>query len=132
MRDQGRKPYYRFLLQDKKVSWQDRIKGEVSFEGIHFSDPVVFRDNGAPTYTFCSVVDDAEFKITDIIRGEDHITNTAIQIQIFEALMAAGYDVKLPNFAHLSLYKQGWQDFKKRGGFDVRSLRQDGIEQCQS
>lgn len=83
----GLKPHYRFLLEDKIVSWEDKIKGKITYEGRHFSDPVLVRDNNVPTYTFCSVVDDLEYKVTDIIRGEDHVTNTAIQIQIFEALL---------------------------------------------
>lgn len=129
LESQGRKPYYRFLLEDKKVSWEDNIKGRVEFPGVHFSDPVVFRDNGIPTYTFCSVVDDIECGITDVIRGEDHITNTAIQIQIFEALIDAGYQAKIPNFAHLALVKASEGKISKRiGGFDIRGLRSAGIE----
>lgn len=120
----GRKPHYRFLLQNKKTSWLDKIKGDILYDGLHFSDPVLIRDNGVPTYTFCSVVDDIEMSITDIIRGEDHITNTAIQIQIFEALGG-----KAPDFAHLSLIKANSGKISKReGGFDIRSLRQEGYD----
>ncbi len=126
---EGRKPHYRFLLQNKKVSWKDKIRGEVEYHGIHFSDPVVFRENGCPTYTFCSVVDDLQMGVSDIIRGEDHITNTAIQIQIFESLIEAGFEGKIPHFAHLALIKAIDGKISKRvGGFDVKSLRQDGIE----
>lgn len=124
LRAQGLKPHYRFLLEDKITSWDDKIKGKITYEGRHFSDPVLVRDNGVPTYTFCSVVDDIELGITDIIRGEDHITNTAIQIQIFEALGA-----KAPDFAHLALVKASEGKISKReGGFDVKSLRNDGYE----
>lgn len=124
LRDQGLKPHYRFLLENKKTEWEDKIKGRISYDGLHFSDPVLVRDNGVPTYTFCSVVDDIEMNITDIIRGEDHITNTAIQIQIFEALGA-----KSPDFAHLALVKASEGKISKReGGFDVKSLRSDGYE----
>ncbi len=120
----GRKPHYRFLLQNKKTSWFDKIKGDILYDGLHFSDPVLIRDNGVPTYTFCSVVDDIEMSITDIIRGEDHITNTAIQIQIFEALGG-----KVPDFAHLSLIKANSGKISKReGGFDIRSLRHEGYD----
>jgi len=123
-RDSGLKPYYRFLLEDKKTSWDDKIKGKIIYEGRHFSDPVLIRENGSPTYTFCSVVDDIDHNITDIIRGEDHITNTAIQIQIFESLEA-----KVPNFAHLALVQAVSGKISKRiGGFDIRSLRQQGFE----
>lgn len=124
LRAAGRKPHYRFLLEDKITSWDDKIKGKITYEGRHFSDPVLVRDNSMPTYTFCSVVDDIEFGITDIIRGEDHITNTAIQIQIFEALGG-----EVPDFAHLALIKASEGKISKReGGFDVKSLRNDGYE----
>ena len=124
----GLKPHYRFLLEEKTVSWEDKIKGKITYEGRHFSDPVLVRDNGVPTYTFCSVVDDIEFKITDIIRGEDHITNTAIQIQIFEALIQK-MGGEIPHFSHLALVKASEGKISKReGGFDVKSLRNDGYE----
>lgn len=123
-RAQGLEPHYRFLLEDKTTSWDDKIKGKISYEGLHFSDPVLVREGGVPTYTFCSVVDDIEMNISDIIRGEDHITNTAIQIQIFEALGG-----KVPNFAHLALVKASEGKISKReGGFDVKSLRGEGYE----
>ncbi len=129
LRNQGLKPHYRFLLLDNEVSWQDKIKGKITYQGRHFSDPVLIREEdsngfGVPTYTFCSVVDDIDYKITDIIRGEDHITNTAIQIQIFEAL-----DSSPPDFAHLSLIKASEGKISKReGGFDIKSLREEGYE----
>ncbi len=129
LRDEGRKPHYRFLLKDQKTTWNDKIRGEIEYEGIHFSDPVVFRENGCPTYTFCSVVDDLEMGVSDIIRGEDHITNTAVQIQIFQGLIEAGFEGKIPDFAHLALVKAIEGKISKReGGFDVKTLRQDGIE----
>src|SRR3989338_490637 len=129
LRAQGLKPYYRFLLKDPKISWDDKIKGKIEYKGLHFSDPVLVRDNGVPTYTFCSVIDDLEFGVTDIIRGEDHITNTAIQIQIFEALIEAGFKGKVPEFAHLALVKAlDGKISKREGGFDVKTLREQGIE----
>jgi glutamyl-tRNA synthetase len=128
LQDSGLKPHYRFLLEEKIVSWDDKIKGKIKYEGRHFSDPVLVRDNNVPTYTFCSVVDDLEFGITDIIRGEDHITNTAIQIQIFEALIVK-IGGKMPDFSHLALVKASEGKISKReGGFDVKSLRNDGYE----
>lgn len=124
LRKSGAKSYYRFLLEEKIVSWEDKIKGKITYEGRHFSDPVVVRENGVPTYTFCSVVDDISFGITDIIRGEDHITNTAIQIQIFESLGA-----KIPDFAHLALIvARDGKISKREGGFDIKTLRQEGYE----
>lgn len=124
LRKSGVKSYYRFLLEEKTVSWEDKIKGKITYEGRHFSDPVVVRENGVPTYTFCSVIDDINFGVTDIIRGEDHITNTAIQIQIFESLGA-----KIPDFAHLALIvARDGKISKREGGFDIKSLRQEGYE----
>jgi glutamyl-tRNA synthetase len=124
LKAQGIEPHYRFLLEDQNTSWNDKIKGKISYEGLHFSDPVLIRKGGVPTYTFCSVVDDIEMNISDIIRGEDHITNTAIQIQIFEALGG-----KIPDFSHLALVKASAGKISKReGGFDVKSLRNDGYE----
>ena len=121
---QGIRPYYRFLLEDKIVTWDDKIKGRITYSGRSFSDPVLIRDNNVPTYTFCSVVDDIDLEITDIIRGEDHITNTAVQIQIFEGLQG-----KVPNFSHLALIKASEGKISKRiGGFDIKSLREAGFE----
>lgn len=129
LRAQGLKPHYRFLLKDQKIAWDDKIKGRIEYDGLHFSDPVLVREGGVPTYTFCSVADDLDYGITDVIRGEDHITNTVIQIQIFEALKEAGFKGEIPNFAHLALVKAREGKISKReGGFDVRSLRKDGIE----
>jgi glutamyl-tRNA synthetase len=122
--DQGIKPYYRFLLNDEPTTWKDGVRGEINFTSRSFSDPVVVRTNGAPTYTFCSVIDDIDHKITDIIRGEDHITNTAVQIQIFKSLTK-----KLPKFYHLSLLKTKTQEMSKRvGGFEIKSLREEGVD----
>lgn len=95
---QGRKPHYRFLLEDIDIEFNDLIKGNVKFTPGHLSDPVLIREDGRYLYTLSSVVDDGFEKITHIFRGEDHITNTAVQIQLFRAL---GYDV--PIFGHLPM-----------------------------
>jgi len=129
LRSQGIKPHYRFLLKDQPTTWDDKIKGRITYDGRHFSDPVLVRGEdefgfSVPVYTFCSVVDDIDMNITDIIRGEDHVTNTAIQIQIFEALNA-----NIPNFAHLALIKASEAKISKReGGFDIKTLRNEGYE----
>src|SRR3546814_1897084 len=81
----GHRPYWRFLLEDGDVAWTDLARGEVRFEGRHLSDPVLFRADARPLYTLCSVIDDIEFGITHVIRGEDHVANTAVQIQIGRA-----------------------------------------------
>jgi glutamyl-tRNA synthetase len=121
---QGRKPHYRFLLEDKDIIWSDLIRGDVKFQGAHVSDPVLVREDGVPLYTLASVVDDIEYQITHIIRGEDHVSNTAVQIQIFEALGGAP-----PSFGHLALLKTKEGELSKRkGGGDIRGLRDEGFE----
>lgn len=120
----GAIPHYRFKLNDAEIKWNDKIRGEITFKGRAFSDPILVREDKSPTYTFCSVVDDIDYNITHVIRGEDHITNTAIQIQIFKALGG-----KIPNFAHLSLLKVKDGEISKRfGGHEIRELRKIGID----
>jgi glutamyl-tRNA synthetase len=122
---QGVKPHWRFKLEDNAtIEWDDQIKGKIHFETKNLSDPVIIRANGAPTYLLPSAIDDMDFNITNIVRGEDHVSNTAIQIQIFEAMGS-----KIPSFAHHSLMKGKEGKISKReGGFDVASLRAEGIE----
>jgi len=121
---QGRKPHYRFKLEHKPIQWHDLVRGQLNFDGKNLTDPILFRADGSPTYIICSVIDDAEYGITHILRGEDHISNTAIQAQMFELM---GY--KVPVFAHLSLIKTMDGELSKRtGGFDIKGLRTDGYE----
>jgi len=121
---EGRKPHYRFLLEAKPIIWQDLIRGEAKFYGTNLSDPVLIREDGVPLYTLASVVDDVDMSITHIIRGEDHVSNTAVQIQIFEALGATP-----PAFGHLALLKTKDGELSKRvGGNDIRGLRDAGME----
>ncbi len=120
---QGRKPHYRFLLTDDAVIWDDLIRGHSQFRPTHMSDPVLVREDGGPVYTLASVVDDGELAITHVIRGEDHVSNTAVQVQLYEAL---GF--KVPQFAHMALLKTKDGEMSKRlGGNDIRALREAGI-----
>ncbi len=120
---EGRKPHFRFLLEDKPIIWNDLVRGEVKFQATHMSDPVLVREDDVPLYTFASVVDDGEMGTSHVVRGEDHVSNTAVQVQIFEAL---GY--KLPTFGHLALLKTKEGEMSKRvGGNDIRTLRDTGI-----
>jgi glutamyl-tRNA synthetase len=122
IKSQGIKPYYRFLLDDNEISWEDEVKGKISFHQRSFSDPVLVRENGIPTYTFCSVVDDIKHQTSHIMRGEDHITNTAIQIQIFQELGG-----NIPKFMHFPLIKHNSGKISKRiGGFDIKKIREEG------
>jgi len=120
----GKKPHYRFLLKSGKIKWNDLIRGEIEFEADNLSDPILIREDGSMTYILCSAIDDIDFGITHIVRGEDHITNTAIGIQITESLNAP-----LPFFAHTSLLKSNEGKLSKRvGGFEIRNLREQYIE----
>lgn len=121
---QGRKPHWRFLLREEDIKWDDLIRGDTKFHGSHLTDPVLIREDGVPLYTFASVVDDGELNITHIIRGEDHVSNTAVQVQIFEALGFA-----LPKFGHLALIKTKDGELSKRlGSGSIRDLRGSGFE----
>ena len=120
----GRKAHYRFLLNNEKTQWDDLIRGNIEFQGKNLSDPIVIREDGSMTYILCSAIDDIDFAITHILRGEDHITNTAIGIQITKAL---GFEP--PKMGHLSLLQSKTGEISKRiGGFDISSLRDKFIE----
>lgn len=126
LEDRGRKPHWRFRLESDPIEWNDGVRGPQRFHGRDLSDPVLIREDGYPLYTLSSVVDDADLGITDIIRGEDHVTNTAVQIQIFQAIGAA-----VPRFAHLPLLTDAaGQGLSKRlGSLAIGSLRDDeGVE----
>jgi len=122
---QGRKPHWRFKLSHDKVKWDDLIRGAVEIDTATLSDPVLIREDGRFLYTMSSVVDDAEFAISHILRGEDHVTNTAPQIEIFQALGAA-----VPRFAHYALFaaSSGEVLSKREGSSSLRTLRTEGIE----
>ncbi|WP_375331395.1 glutamate--tRNA ligase [Candidatus Tisiphia endosymbiont of Oplodontha viridula] len=129
---QGRKPHYRFLVSHTPIIWQDMIKGEVKYDGKNLGDPIVIREDNSMTYMLCSVIDDIDYSITHIIRGEDHVTNTAIQLQMFEALQGELYSHQksIPNFAHLGLVISRDEKISKRiGGFEITALRDEiGLE----
>ena len=95
---QGRRPHWRFLLDSRKVGWTDLIRGLQEIDTATLSDPVLIREDGSYLYTLPSVADDIDLAVTHVIRGEDHVVNTAVQVQLFEALGA-----EPPQFAHHSL-----------------------------
>lgn len=120
---EGYQPHWRFKLDhEQAISWQDMAHGEVHFEAYNLSDPVLFRADGRALYTFTSVVDDGEMGVSHILRGKDHVSNTATQIQLFEVL---GFDV--PDFAHLPLLvgtdgkplSKRWDSLSVKGMRDV-------------
>lgn len=123
----GKQPYWRFKLSMRAVEWQDAVLGNRSVKLPAISDPVLIRADGSFLYTFTSVVDDLETAVTDIIRGEDHVTNTGVQLDIFEAL---GGRPRLLRFGHLPLLTDadGGQLSKRLGTMGLRQLRRDGME----
>jgi glutamyl-tRNA synthetase len=122
---EGRKPHWRFKLSRTPVSWTDRIRGAVTIDTATMSDPVLVREDGAFLYTLPSVADDIDMGISHVVRGEDHVTNTAAQIEIFRALGAAE-----PEFAHHPLLVgAGGEALSKRlGSLSLKQLREDGLE----
>jgi glutamyl-tRNA synthetase len=118
-------PHWRFLLEPGRIEWEDRVRGHVHFEAANLSDPVLVRADGRPIYTLATVVDDIDLGVSDVIRGEDHVANTAIQIQLFQALGAS-----VPRFGHTTLIADaaGAGLSKRIGSLSIASLREDGIE----
>jgi len=125
MRAEGREGYWRFLLDQKRIEWPDGILGPISIDAASVSDPVLIRADGQVLYTFASSVDDIDMGVTFIVRGADHVTNTATQIQIMEAMGGSP-----PSFAHHSLLTgaKGEELSKRLGTLSLRDLRAQGVE----
>jgi glutamyl-tRNA synthetase len=121
----GRKAHWRFRLDPIVVRWNDLVRGESHIDCASLSDPVLRREDGTYLYTLPSVVDDIDFGVTHVIRGEDHVTNTAVQIQIFEALAGGA-----PEFGHHNLLTDASGEglSKRTGALSIASLREDGVE----
>lgn len=126
-RANGKEPYWRFKLSQRSVAWRDGVLGERQVKLPSLSDPVLIRADGTPLYTFTSVVDDLESGVTHVVRGEDHVTNTGVQLDLWEAL---GGDPQALAFAHLPLLTDadGGPLSKRLGSLSLRQLRRDGIE----
>lgn len=124
LRAEGREGYWRFRLDQERIEWPDGIIGDVSIDAASVSDPVLIRADGQVLYTFASSVDDVDMGVTDIVRGADHVTNTATQIQIIRALGG-----QPPRFAHHSLLTgpQGEELSKRLGTLSLRDLREQGV-----
>ncbi|WP_370157980.1 glutamate--tRNA ligase [Salipiger bermudensis] len=116
---------WRFKLDQERIEWTDGILGDISIDAASVSDPVLIRGDGQILYTLASVVDDTEMGVTHVVRGSDHVTNTATQIQIIDALGGT-----VPSFAHHSLLTgpQGESLSKRLGVLSIRDLRESGIE----
>jgi glutamyl-tRNA synthetase len=132
---EGRRPHWRFVLPNHDddpfktrrtdVSWTDLCRGDQSVDLASLSDPVLIREDGTYLYTLPSIVDDIDMGVTHVIRGEDHVANTGVQIAIFKALGA-----QAPVFAHHNLLTtvDGEGLSKRKGALSIGSLREDGIE----
>ena len=122
---EGRQPHWRFRLEDAEVRWHDMVRGDVAYHMSSLSDPVLMRADGRVIYTLASVVDDIDHGISHILRGEDHVTNSAAQIQLFEALGAHA-----PTMGHMALLADadGEGLSKRFGSLSIAELRNNDIE----
>ncbi|MEX2165732.1 MAG: glutamate--tRNA ligase [Methyloceanibacter sp.] len=122
---EGRKPHWRFKLEQRAVAWDDLVRGRQHVDAASLSDPVLVRADGTYLYTLPSVVDDIDLGVTHVIRGEDHVANTAPQIQLFEALGAAP-----PAFGHHNLLvgPDGHALSKRDKSISISGMRDEGIE----
>ena len=125
LEDAGRVPHWRFRLPEGTVRWRDAVRGEVAIDLATLSDPVLVRADGSFLYTLPSVVDDVDFAVTHVIRGDDHVTNTAVQIALFRALGA-----EPPAFAHHSLLvdADGGPLSKRLSSLGMDHFRAAGLE----
>jgi glutamyl-tRNA synthetase len=124
---EGRRPHWRFLLDHRTIVWDDLARGHCHIDCASLSDPILIREDGSWLYTLPSVLDDVELGVTHVIRGEDHLTNTAVQIQLFELLAGADH---VPCFGHHNLLtaSSGEGLSKRSGSLSIASLREQGIE----
>ena len=122
---EGRKPHWRFKLDHKPVEWHDLIRGPVHIDTSSVSDPVLVREDGTYLYTLTSVVDDIEFGITHVIRGEDHVVNAAVQTEITKALGS-----EVPAYGHHSFLvgADGHGLSKRLGSLSITAMRENGLE----
>ncbi|QSR21361.1 glutamate--tRNA ligase [Hyphomonas sp. KY3] len=122
---EGRTPHWRFKLSGGRVEWTDLVRGDQSIDTSSLSDPILIREDGSYLYTLPSVVDDIEAKITHVVRGEDHVTNSGAQIEIFKALGGTA-----PAMAHTPLLigADGQGLSKRLGSLSMGELRAQGYE----
>ena len=125
LEEEGRRPHWRFKLDhDRPIEWHDLVRGPQQIDPALLSDPVIRREGGTWLYMLPSVVDDIDMGVTHVVRGEDHVTNTGLQLQMFEALGAA-----IPAFAHEALLVGSEGKLSKRlGSLGVDGMRASGIE----
>ena len=122
---EGRTPHWRFKLSGARVEWTDLVRGPQSIDTSSLSDPILIRGDGSYLYTLPSVVDDIEYAITHVVRGEDHVTNSGAQIEIFRALGGTA-----PDMAHTPLLigADGAALSKRIGSLSMDILRDQGVD----
>ena len=122
---EGRKPHWRFKLDGRVVEWNDLIRGPQHIDTSTLSDPVLVREDASYLYTLPSVIDDIDFNISHVIRGEDHVVNAAVQIEITQALGG-----NVPSYAHHSLLTgaDGKGLSKRLGSLSIGAMRESGLE----
>jgi len=131
---EGRKPHWRYKLSQSPVKWEDLIRGETIVDTANVSDPVLIREDGMYLYTLPSCIDDVDYAVTHVIRGEDHVTNAAVQVEIMNAVIDIRADEgkkgALPTFAHHSLLigADGQGLSKRLGSLSIESMRASGLE----
>ncbi|EDZ42987.1 glutamyl-tRNA synthetase [Rhodobacteraceae bacterium HTCC2083] len=116
---------WRYKLDQERIEWTDGILGDISIDAASVSDPVLIRGDGQVLYTLASIVDDTDMGVTNVVRGSDHVTNTATQIQMIKAIGGT-----VPDFAHHSLLTgpQGESLSKRLGTLALRDLREAGVQ----
>jgi len=125
---EGRRPHWRFKLSGGRIDWTDLVRGPSHIETGSISDPILVREDGSYLYTLPSVVDDIDSTVTDVIRGEDHVTNSAAQIEIFEAIAGAGSAPRMGHFP-LLVGAEGEKLSKRLGSLSIEGLREEeGVE----
>ncbi len=122
--NEGRKPSFRFKVQPQTIEFEDLIRGAIKFEAEAMGDFIIVRSSGMPAYNFAVVIDDHLMNITHVIRGEDHLSNTALQIMLYQA-----FGFELPAFAHHSLIlgKDRAKLSKRHGSVSIGEFRRQGI-----
>lgn len=127
---EGRKPHWRFKLSQQPIRWNDLIRGETIVDTASVSDPVLIREDGMYLYTLPSCIDDIDCAVTHVIRGEDHVTNAGVQIEIMQAVIDVRGKGRLPEFAHHSLLigADGQGLSKRLGSLSIEQMRADELE----
>ncbi|SCA57785.1 Glutamate--tRNA ligase 1 [Candidatus Terasakiella magnetica] len=126
LKSEGRQAHWRFKLPQDDIEWTDLVQGDKKFLAANLADPVIRRADGTFLYMMPSAIDDIDMDVTHVLRGEDHVSNTAVQIAMFKVMN----DGKFPEFAHLPLLSgtEGEKLSKRIGSLSLAELKEDGLE----